>query len=827
MAEKLPQFESTVTVQPGPLVSEAPSFEAAAKVAGNLSDMVDKNLQRKADQQAVAQGGIAGENLAFQPAKGGGRAAEIYNQAALAANKYTLAADIGTKMQNLTGELSQNVNGNETLDEFRARAQGYGEGLLSNIPKANEPYAKNLLQAHANAGLTKLQGLVNKQNNEHAFVGFTTNFDTLKAQVGNFSRQGNGKMALGADAIAKHQIEDGIKAGWLTAAQAAGAKKSLHEELYNNRALFKYELAQKADKAAIAAKEIPNNRKRYREIFKKTGNKVYTPEQKEALLKKFDAMDKEEAAKDGINEQNYAEKVKTAIFQKAHGVNPSAESLFDIQTLKPNQYANFEKQLEFAGRQSSIVDTAQAGNIGTMQSTIDELNKPLTTAEIASPNVLTIQATKKAASDRLQTSLKLVKDDPVTFVKSTPAYQKEINEVVQKSQAHIQLDPRIPDLAKAMDHAKATAALQAETDLLMKHQVQLGVAPDKVRALDNATRDLAINEIKSTPVPDDQVSAVKSILSPYSEDQQATVLRDLQDKDKLPQSTQYLMRISNNADSRHLQSSANIAFQHKIADYKDVLQGHAVTPKSLMQLINNSDTAQKYQDVLANMGGDTTNVYNDYANKVQLLTAQLISEGQTPSDAIDKATNALMAGVQFGSDKGQTYQFPETLNQSHLSNAIHMMKEEAINTPLHIPDHMMVNLPPSFREVDSRGMLIATSHFATSPDQRSLTLVDQHGTTIKTKDGKVFKLPFDDLQKTTSVLSQNVYKYEAAQKARFFEKLKVPTKVSEILEHRLQKVVSDNVESQPELEKLRKGSVATPAESLLGGLFKPSLGEEK
>lgn len=248
MAEKLPQFESTVTVQPGPIVSEAPSFEAAAKVAGNLSDMVDKNLQRKADQQAVAQGGIAGEDIGFKPLPGGGRATEVYNLAALHANKYALAADIGTNMQNLTGELSKNVNGNETLDEFRTRAQGYAQGLLSNVPKANEPYAKNLLQAHANAGLTKLQSLVTKQNNEFAFVNYHQNRQTLTDIMSNAAFHGDGPIATHNYALLKKQTEDGIKAGWLTPVQASRDNLSADQSYNTNRLLYKYQQAQQADK---------------------------------------------------------------------------------------------------------------------------------------------------------------------------------------------------------------------------------------------------------------------------------------------------------------------------------------------------------------------------------------------------------------------------------------------------------------------------------------------------------------------------------------------------------------------------------------------------
>lgn len=248
MAEKLPTFENVTPIQPGPVVSAAPQFAAAQKVVGNLEDMVNKNLQRKADTHALAEGGLAGEDLGFVPLKGGGRATQIYNLAALRANKYTLAADIGSKAGKLGNELGQDVKGNQTLDEFRARYQGYADGLLSGVPKQNHAYAKNLLQAHGNAQLKMLQTKITKQNNEFAFVTHYQTRKTNKDIMANASFKGNGPMAIGYHVLLDKHTNDGIKGGWLTPAQAKNEKLDAAQSFNTNRLLYKYQLAQKANK---------------------------------------------------------------------------------------------------------------------------------------------------------------------------------------------------------------------------------------------------------------------------------------------------------------------------------------------------------------------------------------------------------------------------------------------------------------------------------------------------------------------------------------------------------------------------------------------------
>jgi hypothetical protein len=248
MAIKLPTFDNVTPIQGGQVVSSAPQFAEAQKVVGNLADIVNKNLQRKADSEAIAQGSLAGENIGFKRTTGFGRATEIYNQAALRSNKYALAADIGNKMSSLGNELGQNVKGNQTLDEFRARAQGYSNGLLASVPAENQEYAKNLLQSHAANQLKVLQNKVNKQNNELAFVDFYKNQQANTDLMSNAAFNGNGPQAIHYKILLHQKVSDGIRAGWLTPVQAKQANLDVDKSFNTNRLLYKYQQAQQANK---------------------------------------------------------------------------------------------------------------------------------------------------------------------------------------------------------------------------------------------------------------------------------------------------------------------------------------------------------------------------------------------------------------------------------------------------------------------------------------------------------------------------------------------------------------------------------------------------
>jgi len=429
MAQKLPQFESTVTVQPGPLVSEAPSFEAAAKVAGNLSDMVDKNLQRKADQQAVAQGGIAGENLGFQPAKGGGRAAEIYNVAALRSNKYALAADIGTKMQNLTGELSKNVNGNETLDEFRMRAQGYSEGLLSNIPKANEPYAKNLLQAHANAGLTKLQGLVNKQNNAIAFDEYHEKKESITADMSNAAFQGNGPIAMHDHALLKKMAHDGSKGGFLTPVQFTKGILDADQSFNTGRLLHKYQLAQQADKFALGKGKIATARKDFRKFFMKdkSYDKIFNVKERMGMMSKFDQLDKIEFDKTNMTAAHLKNLTDNLLFKIKNGGQADSGNVAMVMSASKDP-EDLKQKIDLAHYTWSKAAPHQYDSIDQQTAASSDL-KTITPELVAQNAPLAVYNANLDAAKQIDNWKTLRLADPVAQTQNSPALQHTFQQI--------------------------------------------------------------------------------------------------------------------------------------------------------------------------------------------------------------------------------------------------------------------------------------------------------------------------------------------------------------------------------------------------------------
>lgn len=754
----LPRYESTASVQVGPLVDAGPAYQALATMFGGMQTTVQGFAQKRADENAQAAGAVAGMQPDFKTSKGIGEANATYNQAGLEANKLTLAADIGAKAESLRMEAEQNLSAN-SVETYKAAMQGYGKGVLANTPDENKPYVQNLLISHGMTGLEQLNKSLKERQDVFAYAQGMSNISSLHDMATNAAFNGNQKQATALTAQAESTARGMVMLGQMSKTTYSALELKNRKEMLSADVVGQYQNALAHNQGDKFLKDFDKSTA-YDAILSDTD--------KSALTEKMQSMVKTRMAANGVTKQTLDNLKDNVLLQVKNGISPDAKNIVMINAGDPENSQNFQNELSQANYQHALVQNGISGNQGDMQQSIVDLNK-VSPADLKTPQAAQTYATKQAAAKRIQEYQALVKDDPGEAVKNSPIYQNILAKSVQDTPTaagQTAVNNFIKGgLANGMPQsAPGTQAVQthiAETaPATLALQSRQGVKDENLTLVSNAEAAQVTSVLRGLPMAN-QMAALQQIQQLYGKNMQY-VLPALA-KAGLSMSSQLTLNATSSNHSLPYVPDMVNAFSRTTKELEDAIPVKKDKTK-LMQ--NFKDGISQYVDSLQGYNNPTKAI-NDIYEQGYKLSLYLDAKGDNnPSTT---AANALInSHYAFDSYNGSTYRIPAELapglttptawynralndiplvnRPTPLSEGIAYTRERIRSSNLQVPSYFYPYLPAEQRKnlyIDDSAM---AGHLLTSTDDSGLIFVDRYGVPVQTTDNKQFVLKFNEVQ---------------------------------------------------------------------------------
>jgi len=235
----LPELQSNAQVTPGPLVDSSPIYQGYAKIANDIDDVTKPMAQQLRDNQVQQEATAAGSKENFKAIPSIGKAAQVYNQVGLAANKDAISTDI---IQNLNKFQNDAINdygqvSDQSIKQYQANATAHFQGMMETIPMQNRTYAKNLWAAKSTliqADLhKKYLGQLKLQHQANAYDNYQTNL----GEVASANQQGNYKYALSLHGQNIASIRKNEQLGLITPLSAQRNIDSANQNYYLTKAI--------------------------------------------------------------------------------------------------------------------------------------------------------------------------------------------------------------------------------------------------------------------------------------------------------------------------------------------------------------------------------------------------------------------------------------------------------------------------------------------------------------------------------------------------------------------------------------------------------------
>jgi hypothetical protein len=720
---KMLQYESSVPIQPAPVVSSAPVWDAVSKLAGNLEKTV-------------------------------GTIAIKEKEIALEANKYDSATQIAHQSTDAYLKASRNPNVEQGMNEFHSAMNGIATGILSQTPERNIPYVKRMLVYHAEKFNAIFARRESQQSQAIAYNKLVKAYDVHINQMSNDfynGNQHNGKVLHGQ---ITNMINDGIKTGLLDASRGALFSKHLESKFRESTVLGQY-------RAAI------NNgtQKEFRKKFMKGYNSWFDVSGKERMLNQFDSLDNQKAAKDGINAATYDLIKKQLVYDVYNGRPLNTGKLADLIAASSKRAPTTLNDINNAKEQYNITSPVKYGTLTDIQSKIHWLEDPNNI-----PKDVNEASNNLKAAIFLKNYYKKLINDPVQTIQENPAYKEKLQEI------------------------KATGEI-TPTQLNISFQRQMGFKDEQIHALDTNTTHQVITALQTMPL-ENQIGQLDRFLDAHATSSRHFIIKDLQ-RAGLPLASQYLYRISKstNPQIQNMTIPAAIAWNHiqtikgapqyvkALNDYSNILKlqlGTDYKAASLEIAVTGEDSFENKAKVLISQGGDVSGALTNFQAHAELLTAQLVTQGQKISEAAQNATSAMLTGLSFDTYKGNTIAYDSEIPHSLLFGSIfghpgvlEYMNQKTAKEDIQIPDGYKI-AHPTIKPATLKASYLSNTSFATTPDESGIFLIDVNYSSVKLKDGSRIILKFDDLKDHNSQLMNDYMSWKKDRMQIKVKKLPLP-----------------------------------------------------
>lgn len=675
-----------------------------------------------------------------------------------------------------------------SLSSFNAEMEGITQGVLPNVSRGNQKYAKALISQYADAGRNKVATAVNRlTTNQMQYAALNALSQESNDTVRSY-RSGQEvpdpadpkKAVLEGDIFAgqfNRRLDTLVGEGLLTASTASRMKSTAKESWDISKLEGEY------SRAIVAGQP--------KEFLDKVySSKQFSPDFLKKMKPIFQGMLATGRAQLGYNESVYDENIDNMVAKVSTGVMNSTDprilgALHQTTEFYPKKLAKFEQRLEEAALHASKIKSIKWASPAERQEILAHPVDP-SSPHFALQQKINVAAVKEAANLD-----KEARDNPVAYVLPSPAMQNAIH--ANETAATDDRDQKVQSLLPIPVHL-FPALIAAE-----KH---IGLKDNELSVFDRNELSQQVQNIKKQPLQIQKDEIVRMILGDPQEGlptipakYQYIAANDLK-KAGLTASSLKVVQLQVSDSARHLVDSAVIAWGQVDEKgkpltleqaYGETLKHHGLTSGQFRTKYNTSEAASNYFDVLSAMGGDTASDWKDDVEGGTALSAQLVQEGHSTDEAIKMASNAMHPDSSYGSFRGQVFLYPSKIQADTIWAAQRMVIEETQGKDIEIPGSVFAQIAPKLREEQGKALLLGTAQFTMLPTFQGLQLVDMGRTPITVKGEKV-TIPFDQMLNSQSDFSNRVNEFEAKEQERFFANLNKNVNLTRTLEENLQTV---------------------------------------
>ena len=486
----LPEYQPNQQVKPGPLIDSAPIYQGYSKLADQIEETTRPFAQQLADKQAQNEGTVAGADPNFHTVPSIGQAAQVYNEAGLAANRQEVNTNMIKGLTALKTQLTTDANGNpipvtqDTINQFHAKNSAYLQGLLSTVPQENRQFVKNKWASMTTDIQSGFQQQLFKQYDNEAKMNAYDAYNTSSGRMSDLANKGFKQQAMSEYGTAVQNIDSNVKYGRMDPTTGANLKQELRQNLVLN--LTKGDITKELQKQNVpynlqTMHEVPEN------VHKIIGQ---FQDQYEGLYKSPLALQRavnnlKQQAKDGLIDNHISQADRNRQLQAVKdralhtGTIDVAQYNSNLASFNdPNDaqaYATGVQSSLYMGQQLNALKYASQTQAGIINGNIQNYNKTLDWGDDA----VGARIMQQVGFKGMKAADQIMKDrqNGYSVVEGNPAYQAKLKEINANS--------NIKDIPLARS--------QAAIDL----QKSLGFHDDKLQIMDNKLANAMHTQFKA------------------------------------------------------------------------------------------------------------------------------------------------------------------------------------------------------------------------------------------------------------------------------------------------------------------------------------------
>jgi len=772
MAQKagMPEYQPTYTPSVRGNVPQIRSKGGA--VLNEVGNMFYREAQGFADQNAIRKGTEAGENPGFKPTLNFGRASELYNQAALQANKYSTGTDIINTTNKLYTEAQLNPDIDDAIKTYDAKLAGYSQGLFNTLPEENKGYAKNLLSTKGFEGRDKLNAIRHQKLLNEAQAGFNDTYGTYLKEMENNAAQGNTNNAMVYHGQIHQLLQHTQDIGALTPLQVSKYKEDSEKQLHINDISGQYKKL-KTD-SATTMEDLGKFRKDV--IDSPALNKIFDPEERRQLIALLDRQDRADALATGLSQSRINYDYKNMLFGVKNGGKVNEEVLGRYMAVNPDMADVAEQDVADAQAVYNVVTTATDLPLNQQVAYIEK-NFP---TDPESPNYGRQVERFDDAMTSYQQKLSEIQKDKVAFFQKQPAFEQLYDKTKEESQQ--QSNPNALYKQPPINQYEALIAAQLRSGYTMDEASVL----TKPEALQEAS------ELMELPITG-KVQYLNALKNKYGE-YYPIALRDIMNTKKVPDSLALMTLINPNDPNIKIVSNAyandlkQITDSFSAKDKKTIdesIGGLGVTPLAEHQSVLGAIVGAPFRSVAAGpefayrhtIGGLVDKLtrtrlddFNDFCRtipnssprKADFVAAskdyitrvayQARAEGANPDNAVNIAAGTLVDNYNMDKIGAGFIRVPKQYSMS-------AVKSYAKKQEKYLKDFPYVNGTETMTKNNAYKYVIKEGQWATNTTNDGLVYVDNHTNPVTDKYGHKFQFYFKDAINNDPSIIHNIYKH--------------------------------------------------------------------
>lgn len=487
----IPEYEPTQQVSPGPLVNSAPIYEGYARIANQVEQVTRPLAQNLANQQAEKEGTIAGSDPAFRKTIPSiGEASQAFNEAALAANKQQVSADI---IQNLNKFHQQAMfnNGQGVTDQsasaFSDQSKTYLNNLMATVPMQNRQLVKNLWTAKSTMLQSSLQGKLNQKQTNMMQFNFDTNHNVISGEMSASNQQGNYHYANTLRGQAIQNLKSAVEHGGMSPKIASKYEEQLEQDYVLSRA--KGQVTGALNHFEIPFTVSANNRINHARADsiinsfqnnKKIQARYKNPLQLSSAVANLNQMVKQHYIQNKLEKIN-TDKQQKALNDQALYAGHTDTQLYNTVTsgMDPQKKAAFDNQHDMYLLAGTKIQNIKNGSLTEANQNYSDLVNAHNTINWSNPEQA--ESEKKVLGEVTNYAKQVIKEKvgdpskneaphPMNFTQFNPAYQQVANKVEQNPQSYP--DPSLTKSEAAINIQREQGYKEGQLEVLPQSSVQ-------------------------------------------------------------------------------------------------------------------------------------------------------------------------------------------------------------------------------------------------------------------------------------------------------------------------------------------------------------------